>query len=153
MPPPAPSSHRPSSTVLITGANTGIGAACALALARPGTRLVLACRSEEKTAPVLERARAAGAEAEFLKLDLADLAQADGAARAFAARNERLDVLIDNAGLAGRRGVTRDGYELAFGTNHLGHFAFTLPLLPPRRDRSPPTVERRSGSTPRARRA
>lgn len=117
-------------TILITGANTGIGAAAAIAMAQPGRRLVLACRSEAKTRPVLERIAAAGAKGEFLELDLADLAKAHEAATRFAAREERLDLLIENAGLAGQRGVTRDGWELAFGTNHLGHFAFTLPLLP-----------------------
>ena len=118
------------STILITGANTGIGAACALSMARPGRRLVLACRSEERTRPVLDGIRERGAEAEFLALDLGDLGGAERAARTFAEREQKLDLLIANAGLAGQHGLTRDGYELAFGTNHLGHFAFTLPLLP-----------------------
>ncbi|MFO0666493.1 MAG: SDR family NAD(P)-dependent oxidoreductase [Polyangiaceae bacterium] len=117
-------------TILVTGANTGIGRACAEQLAAPGIRLVLACRSREKTEPVLDEVRKRGAEAEFLKLDLGDLSGAAEAGRAFARANDTLDVLINNAGLAGSRGTTRDGYELAFGTNHLGHFAFTLPLLP-----------------------
>lgn len=117
-------------TILVTGANTGIGRACAEQLAGPDVRLVLACRSREKTEPVLEEIRKRGAEAEFLHLDLGDLAGAAEAGRTFAKNNESLDVLINNAGLAGSRGMTRDGYELAFGTNHLGHFAFTLPLLP-----------------------
>ena len=60
-------------TILITGANTGIGAACARALAGPDVHLVLACRSEDKTAPVLAELRARGAKACFLSLDLADL--------------------------------------------------------------------------------
>ena len=117
-------------TILITGANTGIGAAAAVALASPGVHLVLACRSEAKAKPVLDAVRAAGAEASFLALDLTSL---DGAARAgerFAREHDRLDVLIDNAGLAGAHGLTADGWELTFGVNHLGHFAFTLPLLP-----------------------
>lgn len=118
-------------TIVITGSNTGIGAACALLLARPGVHLVLACRSEDKTAPVLDRLRAKGATASFLRLDLSDLAQATAAGVGLAERHETIDVLINNAGLAGRRGLTQDGYELAFGTNHLGHFAFTDPLLAP----------------------
>jgi retinol dehydrogenase-12 len=117
-------------TVLVTGANTGIGAAAALQLAEPGVHLVLACRSEEKTRPVLEQVRARGAEASFLALDLADLRASTEAARAFVQRVGALHVLIDNAGLAGHRGLTKDGWELTFGTNHLGHFAFTVPLLP-----------------------
>jgi NAD(P)-dependent dehydrogenase (short-subunit alcohol dehydrogenase family) len=117
-------------TIVITGANTGIGAAAARELARPGVHLVLACRSEEKTRPVLEQLRALGARASFARLDLGDLGQATAAARALAAEDAPLDLLVDNAGLGGQRGLTKDGYELAFGTNHLGHFAFTLPLLP-----------------------
>jgi NAD(P)-dependent dehydrogenase (short-subunit alcohol dehydrogenase family) len=117
-------------TILVTGANTGIGAACARALAAPGVHLILACRSEAKTTPVLEDLRARGAEASFLALDLADLAATRTAARAFRERHERLDVLVNNAGLAGIRGLTKDGFEITYGTNHLGHFELTLGLLP-----------------------
>lgn len=117
-------------TIVITGANTGIGAACAVQLAAPGIHLVLACRSEQKTAPVLEAVRARGAKATFLALDLSDLAQVSRAGASLAASEEHIDVLVNNAGIAGLRGVTRDGFELAFGVNHLGHFAFTRPLLP-----------------------
>ncbi|MDB4996928.1 MAG: putative oxidoreductase/Short-chain dehydrogenase [Myxococcaceae bacterium] len=117
-------------TIVITGANTGIGAACALQLAEPGVHLVLACRSEDKTLPVLEAVRAKGAKASFLALDLADLEQTRAAARAFAAEHPKLDLLINNAGVGGQRGLTKNGFELQFGVNHLGHFAFTLPLLP-----------------------
>ncbi len=117
-------------TILITGANTGIGAAAAEALAAPGVHLVLACRSRAKTEPVLSRLRDQGARATFLELDLADLAAADAAGRAFARAHDSLDVLVNNAGLAGQRGITKDGFELAFGVNHLGHVAFTRPLLP-----------------------
>jgi len=117
-------------TILITGANTGIGAACAVAMAAPDVHLVLACRSAEKTAPVLEAVRAAGGRASFHALDLSDVRAAAAAGRELARGHDTLDLLINNAGLAGQRGKTRDGFELAFGVNHLGHFAFTLPLLP-----------------------
>ena len=117
-------------TIIITGANTGIGAACALQLAAKDTHLLLACRSEEKAAPVLEAVRSAGAKATFVALDLSDLAQVAGAARCIADTERHIDVLVNNAGIAGMRGLTRDGFELAFGVNHLGHFAFTRPLLP-----------------------
>jgi dehydrogenase/reductase SDR family protein 13 len=118
-------------TVLITGANTGIGRATATALANRGARVILACRSAEKTAPVVEEIkRDTGNQAvEFLPLDLADLASVRSAAETFLARDEPLHVLLNNAGLAGQRGETAQGFELAFGTNHLGHFLFTELLL------------------------
>jgi len=116
--------------VVITGSNTGIGAACAVQLAKPGVHLVLACRSEERALPVLEAVRAKGATASFLRLVLDDLEEANDAAQAFARENDKIDLLVNNAGLAGKRGLTKDGYEITFGVNHLGHFAFTLPLLP-----------------------
>jgi retinol dehydrogenase 12 len=65
----------------------------------------------------------------FLALDLADLSSVRAGAEAFAAREEPLHVLVNNAGVAGRRGLTRQGFELMFGVNHLGHFALTLALL------------------------
>ena len=65
----------------------------------------------------------------FLQLDLADLAAVRASAKAFLALGEPLHVLINNAGVGGRRGLTADGFELMFGVNHLGHFAFTTALL------------------------
>lgn len=117
-------------TVLITGANTGIGRATAVALARRGARLVLAGRSEERTRAALDEVRAAGAEAGFLPLDLGDLASVRRAASTFLDGGSPLHVLINNAGLAGSRGTTADGFELTFGTNHLGPYLFTRLLLP-----------------------
>jgi NAD(P)-dependent dehydrogenase (short-subunit alcohol dehydrogenase family) len=117
-------------TFLVTGANTGIGRATALALAQRGGRVHLACRSEDKAAPVLDEIAAAGGPpASFLALDLADLESVRAGAAAFLERGERLDVLIDNAGVAGQRGTTAQGFELTFGVNHLGHFLFTTLLL------------------------
>lgn len=116
--------------VLLTGGNTGIGRATAEALAAQGHRLWLAGRSEERTRPVLDAVRARGARADFLPLDLADLGSVRACAARFVATGERLDVLLANAGLAGQRGETKQGFELAFGTNHLGHFLLTELLLP-----------------------
>lgn len=117
-------------TFVVTGANTGIGRVTAIELARRGGEVVLACRSEEKTAPVIDEIRGAGGRASFLQLALDDLAQVRGAAAELLSRGGALHVLVNNAGLAGQRGRTKDGFELAFGVNHLGHFLFTSLLLP-----------------------
>jgi retinol dehydrogenase-12 len=118
-------------TFLITGANTGIGYATAADLANRGGRVYLACRSEQKgQAAVAQIVAATGNEAvTFLPLDLGDLASVRRCAEQFLARSEPLHVLINNGGVAGARGITADGFELAFGVNHLGHFALTAALL------------------------
>jgi NAD(P)-dependent dehydrogenase (short-subunit alcohol dehydrogenase family) len=127
-------SKRPLSgkTVLITGANTGIGLATAEELARRGAHLVLACRSEDKATRAIGAIRRAAPDStpSFLPLDLADLDSVRAAAEQFLARGEPLHVLLNNAGVAGQRGVTKQGFELAFGVNHLGHFLLTQRLLP-----------------------
>ena len=117
-------------TYVITGANSGIGLEAAKVLAARGARVVLAVRNAEKGA---EAARTIGAGAEVRALDLADLASV----RAFAdAWDEPIDVLIDNAGvMAVPLGRTADGFEMQFGTNHLGHFALVNLLLPRVTDR------------------
>jgi retinol dehydrogenase 12 len=118
-------------TFLVTGGNTGIGLATARALALRGARVHLACRSEQKgRAAAAAIAAAAGPDqVRFLQLDLGDLGSVRASAQAFLALGEPLHVLINNAGVAGRRAVTKDGFELMFGVNHLGHFAFTAALL------------------------
>jgi retinol dehydrogenase-12 len=118
-------------TFLVTGANTGIGLATATALAVRGGRVHVACRSEQKgrDAQAAIAAAAGPDHVSFLKLDLADLASVRASAQAFLALGEPLHALINNAGVAGRRGLTKDGFELTFGVNHLGHFAFTIALL------------------------
>jgi len=118
-------------TFLITGANTGIGRATAADLAGRGGRVYLACRSAQKGRDAAAAiAAATGNEAvTFLPLDLADLASVRTCAEQFLARGEPLHVLINNGGVAGQRGITADGFELAFGVNHLGHFALTTALL------------------------
>lgn len=116
---------------VVTGANTGIGRVATIELAKQGAHVVLACRSAEKTRPVLDEVLKTkpDAKVEHLPLDLADLSSVRAAARRFLERELPLDGLINNAGLAGQRGMTKDGFELAFGTNHLGHFLFTNLLL------------------------
>lgn len=119
-------------TFLVTGGNSGIGKATVEALAGRGAAVVLAARSEEKSRPVLEalRSRYPGASLEFLRLDLSRLADVKRAAQELAASGRPLDVLINNAGIAGVRAVTPDGFEATFGTNHLGPFLLTELLLP-----------------------
>jgi retinol dehydrogenase-12 len=119
-------------TIVVTGANTGIGRATAAALAVRGATLVLAGRSAEKTLPVVDELKAASGNAQisFSRLELGDLADVRRSAESLVAEHPRIDVLINNAGLAGTRGQTKDGFELAFGTNHLGPFLYTQILLP-----------------------
>jgi retinol dehydrogenase 12 len=118
-------------TFLVTGGNTGIGRATATALAGRGASVFVACRSEQKgRAAVAGIVRATGNPAvTFLPLDLADLASVRRCAGQFLALGQPLHVLINNAGVGGQRGMTADGFELAFGVNHLGHFALTTLLL------------------------
>jgi len=118
-------------TFLVTGGNTGIGLATATALARAGGRVYLACRDPGRGQAAVAAVKAAtGADAVgLLPLDLASLASVRACAEAFLVRDEPLHVLINNAGVAGARGLTADGFEAHFGINHLGHFALTLLLL------------------------
>lgn len=118
-------------TGVITGASAGIGRATAIELARRGARVILACRSEAKTMPVIDAIkRKTGNQAvELVLLNLASLASVRRAAREVLERAPALHLLVNNAGLAGRRRLTEDGFEPAFGVNHLGHFLFTNLLL------------------------
>ncbi len=117
-------------TFLVTGGNTGIGLATAAGLAGRGGRVHLACRSRERgAAAVTGLVSAHGADAaRYLHLDLANLASVRASAQEFLSLGEPLHVLINNAGVAGRQGLTADGFELLFGVNHLGHFALTTAL-------------------------
>lgn len=117
---------------IVTGSNTGIGEVTARELARAGAKVYMACRSADRATEAMARIRTAVPEADlhFMKLDLGSLESVREAAEDFLARKEPLPLLINNAGLAGHRGETAEGFELAFGVNHLGHFLFTLLLLP-----------------------
>ena len=127
---------------LVTGASAGIGKATVAELARRGARVFLGCRSESRTRPVIDELRRAtgNAELELLPLDLAAQASVRAAAGSFLARGLPLHALVNNAGVAGSKGQTRDGFELAFGTNHLGHFLLTTLLLPRLRESAPARV-------------
>ncbi len=117
---------------IVTGANSGIGLETAIVLAQAGAQVVMACRSPDKASAALQELhrRAPQAQAEVMALDLADLGSVSGFAGAFAARHKRLDLLINNAGIMALPYLkTKDGFEMLFGTNHLGHFALTGQLF------------------------
>jgi NAD(P)-dependent dehydrogenase (short-subunit alcohol dehydrogenase family) len=119
-------------TSVVTGANTGLGKATAQSLAARGDRVIFACRSEEKARQAMAQVAAAtGSDhLEFLALDLADLDQVRSAAAVLVERGDPIHLLVANAGVAGQRGQTKQGFELAFGINHLGHFLFVTEVLP-----------------------
>ncbi len=115
---------------IVTGANSGLGLVTALELARHGAQVVVACRSVERgEAAAAEIAAAAGGRKPDVRaLDLASLDSVRSFAAEFAA--ERVDLLVNNAGvMMTPQGTTTEGFELQFGTNHLGHFALTGLLL------------------------
>lgn len=118
-------------TFLVTGANSGIGRETARGLAGRGASVVFAGRSEEKTRPVIEQiaAHTGHQSLRFLPLDLGDLDSVSRCAAGFLATGEPLHGLINNAGLAGQRGLTPSGFELAFGTDYIGPFLLTALLL------------------------
>ncbi len=120
-------------TAVVTGANSGIGFETAAALAAAGATVVLACRNPERA----EAARSALVDrgvkgpVEVLRLDLASLSQVADAAEETTQRFDRIDLLVNNAGVMGtERSTTGDGFEMIFGTNHLGHFAYTGRVMP-----------------------
>jgi len=131
-----------ASVALITGASTGIGRVTARELARNGYRLFLACRSEERTRPVIDEIHAVmpGARIEWLPLELSDFASVHACARAFLARDLPLNLLVNNAGLAGARGLTPSGFETVFGVNHMGHFLLTQLLTERIRQSAPARI-------------
>lgn len=118
-------------TAVVTGANSGIGWHTTRELAAHGARVVLACRDAEKAKQAADRIRETvpSAELEVAELNLSSMTSV----REFGAHwGEPLDLLVNNAGVMGppRRALTEDGFELQFGTNHLGHFVLTGLLLP-----------------------
>ena len=112
-------------TAVVTGASSGIGRATALEMARNGCHVIAAGRSEERTSEVVRDIAEEGGTSEFLELDLSSLRASHRAAMTLEESGKTIDVLINNAGVGGVRGLTEDGFELQFGVNHLGHFMFT----------------------------
>ena len=117
---------------VVTGANTGIGFETAAALVAKNAQVVLACRNRQKAEDALDRIRARTPKAEprFIPFDLASLSSIRDFAETFRSDFDRLDLLINNAGvMVPPLGHTEDGFELQFGCNHLGHFALTGRLV------------------------
>lgn len=119
---------------IVTGANTGIGRETALELARQGAQVFLACRSQTKTQPVVDEINRQihdqdQGKAEFLPLDLGSFDSVRRCAELFLQKGLPLHVLVNNAGLAGNKGLTDSGFEMTFGVCHMGHFLLTNLLL------------------------
>ena len=117
---------------VVTGSNTGLGLETAKALAARGARVVLAVRNLEKGKEAAATITAAtpGADVTLQELDLSSLASVRAAAAELRSRHDQIDLLINNAGLMyPPKSTTADGFEMQFGTNHLGHFALTGLLL------------------------
>ena len=120
------------STFFVTGANSGIGRALVEALAARGDGVVLATRSEERTRPVLNelKSRYPSARLQWVQLDVSDLGAVRRAAQSFLATRQPIDVLVNNAGIAGTRRLSAEGYDITYATNHIGPFLLTNLLLP-----------------------
>jgi len=119
---------------IVTGGNTGLGFQTARHLAAAGAQVILAVRDERKGEDAVSRILAAypAAKMAVRQLDLASLESVTAFATRLLAEHERLDLLINNAGVASPRErlTTRDGFELQFGVNFLGHYALTVHVLP-----------------------
>jgi NAD(P)-dependent dehydrogenase (short-subunit alcohol dehydrogenase family) len=119
--------------VLITGANSGIGKETTRALAKKGATIIMACRNLEKAEPVCEmiQKESKNPNIEVMKLDIASLKSIRNFTQEFSARYQKLNVLINNAGIfCMKREETEEGFEKTMGVNHLGHFLLTYELLP-----------------------
>lgn len=128
-PPPPPTTP----VALVTGATDGIGRATAEALARRGLRILVHGRDAARARAVADAIVAAGGDARPVVADLASLGDVARLAAELRAGEPRLDVLVNNAGVAfrgGTRHLTADGFERTFGVNHLAHFLLTRALLP-----------------------
>lgn len=121
-------------TAVVTGANRGLGLETSMALARHGATVVMACRDPHLCEEAVRQVTAMGlsGEVQAMGLDLADLDSVRAFARELAGRHDRLDMLVNNAGVMAppTRHTTKQGFELQIGVNHLGHFALTGLLLP-----------------------
>ena len=117
-------------TYLVTGANSGVGLETTRQLVSQGAHVVMACRRVEAGQEAADAMASERGSTEVMPLDLGDLASVRSFAEAFLAKHDRLDALVNNAGLVTfSQAQTKDGFELMFGVNHLGHFLLTELLL------------------------
>ncbi len=120
-------------TVVVTGANSGLGLETTRLLAGRGAHVIMACRTTAKAEAALREVQdqLPRASLEFVRLDLSELASVRAFGEAVSGAHGKLDALINNAGvMAIPRRETADGFEMQLGTNHLGHFALTAVLMP-----------------------
>ncbi|MFD1887530.1 SDR family oxidoreductase [Paenibacillus wenxiniae] len=118
--------------ILITGANSGMGLASSIALAKQGHEVIMACRNEERGQQALQQAReqSGSDQLTLMQCDLGSLKHIHQFAEQFYKQYDRLDVLLNNAGVVNlKRKETEDGFEMSIGVNHLGHFLLTRLLL------------------------
>ncbi|KAI8647366.1 hypothetical protein BD408DRAFT_378672 [Parasitella parasitica] len=118
---------------IVTGSNTGIGKVSALEMAKKGATVILACRNKEKTMQVVEeiKSRTDNQNVEFIPLDLLKLSSVKEFADQFLARHSKLHILMNNAGvMMCPFGLSEDGIETQFATNHVAHYYLTMLLLP-----------------------
>ncbi|CCF53322.1 hypothetical protein NDA11_001422 [Ustilago hordei] len=118
---------------IVTGGNSGLGETSCLELARNGAKVYMAARTESKAQEAIQKIKqqVPDADIHFLQLDLTELAAVRKAADDFVSREQRLDILLNNAGvMATPYTFTKDGLELQVGTNVVGHYLFTMLLLP-----------------------
>ena len=121
-----------SKTIIITGANTGIGLATAETFIKDGHHVIIACRNPEKAKTAQQHLESFGTgQVDVIHLDLNSLEQINQAANEIIAKYEKIDVLVNNAGMmTPDLEATADGFEKQFGVNYLGPFLWTLKLLP-----------------------
>ncbi len=119
--------------VAVTGANTGICKGTALELCRRGARVLMLCRSMDRANAAREdivKETGAGGNVVIYQLDLASLESVRKCSAEIAEKEDKIDILVNNAGLVTPQWKTKDGFDMIFGTNHLGHFLLTELLRP-----------------------